>query len=172
MADAKRGEVEQSGVRRSGAARRRNVCREKERLEPLPFYTTFKTHPSKPCRDASFTAHQQGATRLRVIKGTHCNLSRPESPNPKKYAPLLVQKIPRVNRLGDTPRVTGEPNVLFITLTRPYYSSISLHLYLLIIFLFPYISISSLYFYFLISLSPDYIPLPLYLYFLIIFLFP
>jgi hypothetical protein len=29
---------------------------------------------------------------LRVIKGTHCNLPRPESPNPKKYVSLLVQK--------------------------------------------------------------------------------
>ena len=30
--------------------------------------------------------------RLRVIKGTHCNLPRPESPNPKKYVSLFVQK--------------------------------------------------------------------------------
>ena len=25
-------------------------------------------------------------------KGTHCNLPRPESPNPKKYVSLFVQK--------------------------------------------------------------------------------
>ena len=30
--------------------------------------------------------------RLRVIKGTHFNLPRPESPNPKKYVSLFVQK--------------------------------------------------------------------------------
>ena len=30
--------------------------------------------------------------RLRVIKGTHYNLPRPESPNPKKYVSLFVQK--------------------------------------------------------------------------------
>ena len=39
-----------------------------------------------------YEAEDDHRVRLRVIKGTHCNLPRPESPNPKKYVSLFVQK--------------------------------------------------------------------------------
>jgi len=71
-----------------------------ETPEVAPTVPTLKLLSHRTCffqeKGSVLTTCRDGViifmTRLRVIKGTVRNLPRPESPNPKKYVSLFVQK--------------------------------------------------------------------------------
>ena len=69
-----------------------SLCHEETNIQRIIEICRRTRKDEKQERFPRFGAHRFPRTRLRVIKGTHCNLPRPESPNPKKYVSLFVQK--------------------------------------------------------------------------------